>query len=395
MRGTLERIQDACSDLAQAIQRGPEHRSRLEEIDTQIVVSGTRGKSTLVRWTYETLYSRGYDATAKITGNEPVALHNGDVDEIERDGRVTLYENVSELRDHTPDDALVLENQAISPHTTRLIHESFVDPDVVILTNIREDHLGTLGRDRETIARAFVQSIPPGTHVVNGERTPELRRYIDAELRRKGCTVSHVTVPRSEGHIPGIESVYALNQALAAIGEAPLSESELEEYRDDLRVQWTQLPEGLVYNAADVNDVQSTELIRRALARQVDAPIEPFVYLRGDRRGRTVSFLRYLDDLYERHGPHAFELCHVAGDGAGAFERRATFPVRVHDEGDDPAAVLDDLLEAGRPALLMGNTVAEWMRELDAEIQRRAEQTRAGPSTTERDEPSVSVEASD
>lgn len=391
----LDRVRGVCADLTATIQRGPSHYDRLDAIDTQIVVSGTRGKSTLTRWVYETLYGRGHDVAAKITGNEPVMIHNGDVEPVDRDDRVTLYENVGEIREHMPSDALVLENQAISPHTTRLVHERFTDPDVVVLTNIREDHLSTLGSDRAAIARAFVRSIPDGTHVVNGERDARLRQYIDSELRRRDISVSHVTVPRSEGHIPGIESVYALNHVLAAVGEAPLSASEREGYRDEMRVQWTELPNGLVYNAAEVNDVQSTELIRRALSRQVSTPIEPFLYLRGDRRGRTVSFLRYLNDLYERDGPHAFEVCHVAGDGAEAFERRAEFPVEVHDhERDDPAAVLDELLEAGRPAMLMGNTVAEFMREFDAEIEHRAEARREASEERAVSEP-MPIEASD
>ena len=140
--------------LRRLLSRGPRHRDRLAEIDTTIAVSGTRGKSTLTRWLYETLYGRGYDAAAKITGNQTVVLHDGESDPIERDGDVTLYENVAEVREHTPDDALVLENQAISPYTTRLVNSSFLYPDVVVLANAREDHLSTLGSDRAGISWA-------------------------------------------------------------------------------------------------------------------------------------------------------------------------------------------------------------------------------------------------
>ena len=363
--------------LRRLLSRGPHHRDRLAEIDTKLVVSGTRGKSTLTRWLYETLYGRGYDAAAKITGNQPVVLHNGESHPIERDGDVTLYENVAEVREHTPDDALVLENQAISPYTTRLVNQSFAEADVVVLANAREDHLSTLGSDRAGIARAFARSIPAGTHVVNAERDDEIRAYLDAELPRRGATVSHVTVPDEYSHVPGIESVYAVNHVLAEIGEAPLSAGERDAYRGELHVEWTHVPGGRVFNAAEVNDVQSTELMRQALTDDGSEPVVPLLYLRGDRRGRTTSFLRYLNDLYAREGQDAFPVVHAVGATTAAFKARADFPVVTHDDGEESASmVLDETLETGFPVLVMGNTVAEFMRSLETEIEARADEYR-------------------
>jgi len=363
--------------LRTVLSRGPRHRDRLESIDTKLVVSGTRGKSTLTRWLYETLYGRGYDAAAKITGNQPVVLHDGESDPIEREGDVTLYENVAEVREHTPDDALVLENQAISPYTTRLVNSSFSDPDVVVLANAREDHLSTLGSDRAGIARAFARSIPAGTHVVNAERDPQIRAYLDAELPRRGASVSHVTVPDEYSHVPGIESVYAVNHALAAIGEVPLSAGERDAYRGELHVEWTHVPGGRVFNAAEVNDVQSTELMRQALTDDGSEPVVPLLYLRGDRRGRTTSFLRYLNELYEREGQDAFPVVHAVGATTAAFKARAEFPVVTHDTDETTASVvLDETLETGLPVLVMGNTVASFMRALETEIDVRADRLR-------------------
>ncbi len=364
-------VREWVTAVRQLLGRGPRHRARLAEIDTTIAVSGTRGKSTLTRWLYETLYGRGHDAAAKITGNHPVMLHNGESHPIERDGDVTLYENVTEVREHTPSDALILENQAISPYTTRLVNGSFADADVVVLANAREDHLSTLGSDRAAIARAFARSIPAGTHVVNAERDPQIRQYLDSELPRRGATVSHVTVPDDYAHVPGIESVYAVNHVLAEIGESPLSAGERDAYRGELHVDWTHVPGGRVYNAAEVNDVQSTELIRKSLTRGRDEPVVPLLYLRGDRRGRSVSFVRYLNELFEREGTDAFPAVHVVGATTAAFKSRADFPVVAHDGDATASAVLDEALAVGPPVLVMGNTVADFMRELDSEIGRR------------------------
>lgn len=364
-----ESIRDGARSLVRTGLRGWFHQRRLDDIDNKIVVSGTRGKSSLTRWLYEILHSRDHDTFAKITGNHPVSLHSGEEHPIERDySRVTLYENEEEIRKHTPEDSMIVENQAISSYTTRMVNDVFTDADVVVLSNVREDHLSTIGGDRHKVARGLVRAIPDGTHVVNGERDPHLREYIDQELDRLETTVSHVTVPPEESHIPGIESIYALNHVLAAIGEETLDDGNLEAYRDEMRVKWTLLPEGLIYNAAEVNDVQSTEMMRESLTQGYDGPIEPFLYLRGDRRGRTVSFLHYLTDLYERH-EGIFEEVHVAGEMAEVFARKAEFPVRVHDVKEESAAdVLDSLFEPEYPVVLMGNTVASFMRQLADEI---------------------------
>lgn len=371
--GTLgASIKNRAESLIRTGLRGWFHQQRLEGIENKIVVSGTRGKSSLTRWLYEILHSRDHDTFAKITGNHPVSLHSGEEHPIERDySRVTLYENEEEIRKHTPQDTMIVENQAISAYTTRMVNDIFTDPDVIVLNNIREDHLSTLGGDRHKVARGLVRAIPDGTHVVNGERDPHLREYINQELARRDTTVSHVTVPSEESHIPGIESIYALNHVLAAIDEEPLDDDTLEAYRDEMRVEWTLLPNGLIYNAAEVNDVQSTEMMRKSLTQEYGGPIQPFLYLRGDRRGRTVSFLHYLTNLYERD-EEIFEEVHVAGEMADVFARKAEFPVHIHDiEEESAAEVLDTLLQPGYPVVLMGNTVASFMRDLATEIDQR------------------------
>lgn len=348
--------------------RGPAHESRLAETERSVVVSGTRGKSAATRWLYEILYSREADVLAKITGNRPLVLYDGETHPIERSRRVTLYENESELRRFAPVDTLVMENQAIGEYTTRLVHERFADPDVVFLTNVRRDHLDRLGRDPLEIARAFGRTIPEDTTLVVGEQRDEILAVLEAEIAAEGISLRRVTVPERVRDVPGAETIYGLNEVLKAIGEPPLSEQRLAAYVDEMRVEWEQLPGGRVYNAASVNDVDSTEIIRQALETPENETIQPFVYLRADRRARTVSFINYLDGLYEAD---VFELARAVGPHAELFARHASFPVATHDETEPPAQVLDAALAPGWPVFIVGNTVAEFMRELDAEIESR------------------------
>jgi hypothetical protein len=147
-----------------------------------------------------------------------------------------------------------------------------------------------------------------------------------------------------------------------------------------MRVSWTHLPGGRVFNAAAVNDVESTEVLREALrasgddggrraADAGDEHIEPILYVRDDRRGRTASFVDYLDDLYARD---VIEHVHVVGPTTEPFERNTEVPTTAHDPDADAGRVLDEALATGRPVMPMGNTVADFMRDLDADIETRA-----------------------
>ena len=354
------------TDLAR---RGTDHSDHLSEIDSTIVISGTRGKSGLTRRLCEALSSRDNDVLGKITGNHPKMIHNDEERPIERDGRVTLYENEAEIGKYDPGDALVVENQAIGEYTTRLINQRFTDPDVVVLTNVRRDHIDRLGANRMEIARSFARAVPEGTHVVNGEQTEEIQTFFEETFADRDVTLTHVEVPEGHETIPGAETVHAVDHVLDAVDEPRLTDAQLQTYLDEMRVDWTRLAGGRVFNAASVNDVDSTEMIRRALCRQRGDVVQPFLYLRGDRRARTTSFLNYLTELYQEG---AIEQVRVAGETTELFADRAPFPVIVHDE--EPADTLDAALGDGWPVLVMGNTVAEYMRELEADIERREEE---------------------
>lgn len=55
------------------------------------------------------------------------------------------------------------------------------------------------------------------------------------------------------------------------------------------------------------------------------------------------------------------------------FARNVDCPVTQHAEGADADEVLDGLLETGLPVVLMGNTVADLMRDMQDGIEERAE----------------------
>ncbi len=359
--------------ILRELTRGIRHRKALERIDTRIVVAGSRGKSSTTRRLDDVFNRRGFDTLTKITGNHPTLVHNGEVHPIERLGpRTMLYENiriigefVPELDGYSPDDVAIFEDQGITGYTTRLVNWKLVDPDIVLLTNVRQDHNDTLGKTRTDIARSLARSVPSGAHIVNGEQHPSLHEYLTEEVERRGGTIEQVEIPdRHEGML-GAETTHAIDAILTSLDEPPLPEREFEAPLDAIQPEWTRLPRGRAFDAAEINDVESTEMVRRSLAG--DEQILPFAYLRRDRRGRTASFVNYVDLLYERG---KIERVHVGGASTRAFAATVEAPVTRHNA--DAADVLDALLSEGQPVVLMGNTVHEFMREIDAAIEDRA-----------------------
>ena len=361
--------------------RGKRHRAFLENTEIRIVVSGIRGKSSTVKRLDDVFNRRGYDVLTKITGNEPMLIRNGDAIPIDRPGPyTTLYENLNVLREfvpifdsYTPENVAIFENQGITEYTTRLFNQRFVKPHVVVIANIRQDHQDTLGKTRRDIARAFARTIPPDTDVVSGELHPVLHEYMAEEIERAGGRLTQVSIPEDQRGRIGAETVYAVNEVLRLLDMDPLPESQLAEYLDAIQPEWARVPGGRVFNGAEINDIESTEAIRRSLAGE--NYVLPFVYLRGDRRSRTASFASYLNTLAERD---LIRRARAGGAFTDVFASRVDVPVTTHDRDEDAGAVLDELLADEFPVMLMGNTVDEFMRDMEVEISDRAKQVAIG-----------------
>ncbi|WP_198662054.1 Mur ligase family protein [Halorussus litoreus] len=367
------------SGLVSEVTRGVRHRNILNQIDTKIVVSGTRGKSSTTQRLDDVFNRREYDTLTKITGNHPLLIHNGEVHPIERRGpRTTLYENISliaefvpELDAYEPDDVAIFENQGITGYTTRLFNQRLTDPDIIVLTNVRQDHTDTLGKTRTDLARSFARSVPAGTHVVSGEQHPVLHEYMQNEIERRGGTIEQVEIPPEHEGLIGSETIHAVDAVLDAVGEPPLPTEEIESFLRSIQPTWIAVEGGRIFNAAEVNDVESTEMVRRVLVD--DEYITPFVYLRRDRRGRTASFAQYIELLFERD---VIEEVHAGGANTRAFAENIDVPTECHSRDADPDQVLTELLATGRPVILMGNTVDEFMRDIQASIERRVKEKR-------------------
>lgn len=375
LKDNFSQILDNLSFLAyQTILRGRGHYNRVKQTPIRVTVTGTRGKSTVVRWLNEILVNRGHETYAKVTGNYPISYHNLNSAPISRDGVTRLYENAVEFAEYHPVDAAIIENQGIHEYTTRIANEYFC-PQVIILVNIRRDHLSTLGEDLGEIARVFTRVMPEDATIVSGDRNEAINAYLRREFLKTG---HKFRVARPEGKMRqfndvfGAESALVVNEALRELGVDPLEPDQVQKYIDSLHDDWgwQHLNCGeLVANGAMMNDIESTELLRQFLIGRIDKKkITPLIYTRRDRAGRTASFIKYLNWLQMNS---LISRIHAAGTQDGLLKRRVDAPVVQYGSNANAEVVLDSALSEGSPVYLMGNTVADFMRELTNEIDSR------------------------
>ena len=136
---------------------------RLKQLPLRICVTGTRGKSSVVRLIAACLKDSQMSVFAKTTGSKPSMLFpDGNEREIQRRGNPTILEGKKVLKEASRIgiDAVVLEMMSIRPESLRTEAIRMTKPHILVITNVREDHVDEMGKSREEIARCFASAIP-------------------------------------------------------------------------------------------------------------------------------------------------------------------------------------------------------------------------------------------
>lgn len=344
------------------------YRRLLDEVPLRISVSGIRGKSALTRMTAEALYERGHSVYAKVTGTDPISTKNGTLRPIQRDPRrkAVIDETVREVQKAWPMDAVVLENQAITPYTMRVFNTLFARPHYLFLTNVRRDHQGDLARQLDHIAAAFGRSAPEGATVIGGERNPALQHILREESEKNGASFIDAAPPAHS--VPGYENITILDAFLRHATGNGLSEAQRKRRAARLRAEfrWRDSTLGGVrwFHGAEINDVDSTKAVLEHLLRQERLPVTVVAYLRADRADRSASFVPFLARGLDEG---TIQGVHLAGSRSRVLARRLHRhgPVTVwRDDVDEVPALLRRLGAECRGGAVFTamNAVPPWPR---------------------------------
>jgi len=254
----------------------------------RILVTGTRGKSGIVRGLQQVLSRMKIQAWGKVTGVIPISLGPGESKEISRASGA----HVEEMRWWLSSlplsaEAVVLENSAVTPELQPLAAR-WLDPTLTIWTNARRDHEDVWGWDEEAPLYALARGIPQGAKVLCGfdvASSSTAKRL----LEQKGCEVLSV---RNGLVDPVMISKSFIREACRVHGiEGPCLEKALEEVGPaftDFSVHRLDEKGRLLATAFSANDSESTRYLWESL-RWDSRETSLWLHNRRDRRTRITA----------------------------------------------------------------------------------------------------------
>jgi len=327
-------------------------------VPLRICVTGTRGKSSVVRLLVSVLRAAGYKVLAKTTGSKPVLiLPDGAEREIARPGRPSILEQkrVLGLAARLGADAVVAEMMSIRGENLRAESGAIFRPRILAVTNVRLDHLDDMGRTKDEIAATMAAAVPGGgaTFVLEEESYPA---FADAARERGGTLVcvpkadavpSPPTAPEA-GEFP--ENVWLTSAIAGSLGIAPgVIAAGIAAARPDfgaLRVWKVPSPPGaggralVVASAFAANEPESSARVLDALRRRhpgLPSKTVALLNLRADRGDRTEQWLAALRDGFFA----SFEKVVFMGDHARVLGRtKRTRPSLAAVADRDPARIM-------------------------------------------------------
>lgn len=266
-----------------------------DSVPIRILVTGTRGKSSLVRLLHAGLCACGLAVYARITGVLPRELSPSGCRTIRRTAPAHVREMRWWLAQVPPDaDAVVMENSAVAPDLQEAAG-AWLRPTLVVWTTLRSDHEEAWGPGREGAARALARGVPRGVPVAGGAETacPELTSL----LWERGCTLAVPPHPapraphREENRALALHALALCGLSAERLGTARQAMEALPPDVADFRV--LEDGDGLLAAAFSANDVESTE---RLLAETGWNPSETTLlyHHRPDRVARLFGFLPWI-----------------------------------------------------------------------------------------------------
>jgi poly-gamma-glutamate synthase PgsB/CapB len=312
---------------------------RLGRIRLRICVAGTRGKSSVTRLIASVLREAGYKTLAKTTGSKPMLiLPDGIEKEIGRAGPPSILEQKKVLRTaaESKSEAAVIEMMSIKAECLRAESEKLLKPHVLIITNVRLDHLEDMGGTKSEIAKSLAAAITGGSTVLvlddemlpvfeeAAERSGSKILRIPKTLRRQ----ESVQAPGGTGHEFEENQTIALAVADYLKIDRETARRGIEKAQPDfgsLKVFKVRLDDSArTYYLASLfaaNDPESTDKALFHLRRQWNALPEKTIgllNLRYDRGDRSLQWIRALENGFFK----SFERLIFIGDHAHALGRK-------------------------------------------------------------------------
>jgi poly-gamma-glutamate synthase PgsB/CapB len=307
------------------------HERNLRRIPLRITVSGTRGKTTVVRMLASVMREAGHRVMAKTTGSEAMyILPDGSEEPVFRRGRVSIMEQKKLVARaaRLNSDCLIAEIMSIRPENHAVETRTLIRPGVTLLTNFRADHLNVSGPKTEEVARLHGNDLNPGSRLIipASEVHPVIReKAMEAGVEIiEGITDSGIPDAWGQPVADHIALVRAASRELG-ISDATIEKGILNAKMDIgrpriFRMEGMNGPVWFVSTFAANEPVSTVMMMDRVLAIPGIGQATPvaLLCLRRDRPERSQQWLRWL----MTDGKDRFEKICVIGPHAPLFTRK-------------------------------------------------------------------------
>ena len=331
-----------------AIVEYKDHCARLKAVPIRILVNGTRGKSTVTRLIAAGLAAAGLRVYAKTTGSAArIILPDLSEREIRKHGtakrRPSIMEHKWFVREahRAGAQAIVAECMAIRPETIGVLETRLAHSTIGVITNVRLDHLDTMGTELESVAEALGESIPErGKAFVGSEgMDEEIKAVFSRMAAQRGAQLAFVPIDEETQALRSAFAypIHAQNLALAlAICSAcgvsrEIALRGMQGAKPDPGVRSTILTSWRIHkvrviNAFAANDPQST--------------LEMWHEERGLRYSSDLCYpsdMRNLNELDSNYGPQENETHEILSEIKEFNSAEQTFRVLVFNHREDRA----------------------------------------------------------
>lgn len=288
------------------------HSRQLNKIPLRISVTGTRGKTSIVRILASVFREHGIHVLAKTTGSEAKLIFpDGREELIRRFGITTILEQKKLIRKAVKEEAqcLISEIMSIHPECHSIETRKIIKPHITLISNIRADHIHLAGQSIEELSVYFLNDVYQGSQVFVHQE--EVNESLASGVLGKGAELMPVpkgaaqnlkiTPSAANQSIPeNLDIIYAVSKHFGI--EDVTIENGVEHARLDIgSLEIFRLEEGekeiFFVNAFAANEPESTmKLVNKSLGIiGKNNPVKAgLLALRSDRGERSKQWMEYL-----------------------------------------------------------------------------------------------------